>query len=332
MTRGPRLLRLIQRLDARYGRTRAELARELGVSERTLYRDLAGLGEMGIPLAESEGRYRLADGSSWRPLVLTAFERATLRLLLGTPALRKNAALARRLETLAARLAASIDGGTEGIVLADLERSGPVAEGIVESIEEAIRRQQTLRIDYVSVSSASRRVRRVDPWALFHRGEAWYLAGRCHESKGPRMFRLDRIRVVSLTGDLFLRPENFDIDAWLRDAWSLWGGGEPRNIVVRFAPEVAPLVEHGKHHEGESIDRLPDGSVEYRVRLGQVVEIARWIVTFGGRAVALDPPELVARVREMGEAISTAHEAGDAKWKSRPVAANTTKQRRTRRD
>ncbi|MCM2314793.1 MAG: WYL domain-containing protein [Thermoanaerobaculia bacterium] len=318
MTRAARLLRLVSLLDTRSGRTREQLAGELGVSERTLYRDLSGIEELGIPLVQLDGRYRLVDGASWRPLLLTVQERATLRLLLGTPALRREPAMRRRLESLASKLTAAVDGAAEGVVLADLERSGPVLDTLVPAIEDAIARQQTLRIDYVSISSQSRRIRRVDPWALFHRGEAWYLAGRCHENGGPRMFRLDRVRAATATGDLFLRPENFDVEAWLRNAWSLFQGGDPREVVIEFEPDVASLVESARHHEGESVRILPGGAAEYRVTLAHVEEIARWIVTFGGKARAIEPEELVARVREIAEGVTNAH---PSRWGTGPVAA-----------
>lgn len=331
MTRAARLLRLVHLLDTRSGRTRQQLAAELGVSERTLYRDLSGIEELGIPLVQHDGRYRLVDGASWRPLMLTAQERATLRLLLGSAALRRETAMRQRLESLASKLTAAIDGAAEGLVLADLERSGPIAESLIPAIEDAIARQQTLRVDYVSLSSRSRRVRRVDPWALFHRGEAWYLAGRCHENGGPRMFRLDRIRAASATGDLFLRPENFDVDAWLCDAWSLFQGDEPREVVVRFDAEVAPLVESARHHDGESVRVLADGSAEYRVRLGHLEEIARWIVTFGGMARAVEPAELVERVREIAQGVVAAHTAPGPAWEFQRVAAKESRRPRNGR-
>jgi predicted DNA-binding transcriptional regulator YafY len=309
VSRAPRLLDLVQLLDTRYGRTRDELVENLGVSERTLYRDLACLTETGIPVVAIDGRYRLVDGAAWHPVILSSRERATLRLLLGAKGLRAAPDLATRLGSLASKLTRLTEGGEGALVLADRERTGPVPAGLVEMIEDAVARQATVEAAYVSLSSGGpARRRRIDPWAIFHRDEAWYLAGWCHERQGPRIFRLDRIRHVRQTGDLFLRPEGFDVDAWLASAWSLYSGGEPREIVIHFAPSLAPLVENARHHEGERVTRLPDGSAEYRVTLGHIEEIARWIAAFGGKAKAIAPEELVERVTDMAAGLLAAHE------------------------
>lgn len=308
MTRAPRLLDLVQLLDTRYGRTREELLETLDISERTLYRDLACLAETGIPVVLVDGRYRLVDGAAWHPVILSARERATLRLLLGSKGLHASPDLAKRLGNLASKLTRLTDGGDGVLVLADRERTGPVPSGLIETLEEAITRQATIEADYISLHSGGREARRrIDPWAIFHRDDAWYLAGRCHTRGGPRIFRVDRIRNVRLTGSMFLRPEGFDVDAWLASAWSLYNGGEPREIVIHFVPSLGPLVENAKHHENERVRRLPDGTVEYRVTLTHIEEISRWIAAFGGRARAVEPPELVERVRQMAEGLLSAH-------------------------
>jgi predicted DNA-binding transcriptional regulator YafY len=74
-------------------------------------------------------------------------------------------------------------------------------------------------------------------------------------------------------------------------------------------PEVAALVDHGLHHPGEQVANLVDGGVEYRVRLSHLEEIARWVVGFGGRAWAVEPAELVDRVRELAEDAAAGHRA-----------------------
>src|SRR3990172_2054585 len=111
MGRASRLLQLVQLLDSRRARTMEELTELLGISERSVYRDLGEIEAMGIPLTRDGGRYRLAEGASWRPVLLTSRERIILRLLLSEPALRRNRELRRRLESLENRLAAVIDDG-----------------------------------------------------------------------------------------------------------------------------------------------------------------------------------------------------------------------------
>ncbi|MFN2240176.1 MAG: helix-turn-helix transcriptional regulator [Thermoanaerobaculia bacterium] len=307
-----RLLDMMALLEGRRSRPVRELAAHFETTERTIFRDLADLEELGFPLTSDEHGYRIMDGATMRPLHLDAGERALLRLLVENPSVRRPPALARRLEIVAAKLdRIAPPSGPSKLVLAGIDRSGPIQSGVIEAIEGAIDRSEAIEIDYASLRSAARSRRMVDPWAIFHRSEAWYFVGRCHRHDEARMFRLDRIAAVRASGARFERPADFDLESFLGGAWSLYHGhgGEPREIVIRFDASLAPLIANARHHEGERVERLADGDLEYRVELRNLDEIARWIASFGGHAIATAPPELIAKVRELGEGILREHAA-----------------------
>jgi predicted DNA-binding transcriptional regulator YafY len=98
----------------------------------------------------------------------------------------------------------------------------------------------------------------------------------------------------------FERPAAFDLDAYLADSWTVYRGPRAVAVVLRFAPSLAPLIEHGRHHAGETVTRLADGWLEYRVRLNHLDEIARWVVGFGGGCTVVKPVELRRRVEALG--------------------------------
>lgn len=331
MTKPARLLQLVALLGGRRSRTVRELASYFETTERTVFRDLADLQAHGIPVARDEYGYRLAEGATLRPLNLDAEERALLMVALANPALRKTAALARRLERLAAKLesvsVAVRDAGH--LVLADLDRTGPVQPGVVEALELAIDRCTPLEIDYSSLRSARRARRGIDPLAIFHRGEAWYVAGRCHRHDEVRVFRLDRVGGIRTLPGSFAPPQQFDLDEFLEGAWSLHHGASRHEVLLRFDASLAPLIANARHHGGERVERLADGTLEYRVTLADVEEIARWVVGFGGKAVALAPDALVARVREIADGVVATHAAPPlravAKIASRRKRAGTKK-------
>jgi predicted DNA-binding transcriptional regulator YafY len=312
MKKTTRLLDMMALLDGRRGRTVRELAGHFGTTERTIFRDLRDLEEIGFPLTNDEHGYRIMEGATMRPLQLDAGERALLRLLVENPSVRKPPALARRLEILGAKLdRIAPPSGPSTLVLAGIDRSGPIQPGVIEAIEAAIERGEAIEMDYASLRSASRSRRIVEPWAIFHRSEAWYFVGRCQRHDEARMFRLDRIASVRAAGSLFDPPADFDLESFLGGAWSLYHGqgGELREVVIRFDASLAPLIANARHHEGERVARLADGDLEYRVELRNLDEIARWIAGFGGHAVATAPPELIAKVRELGEGVVREHAA-----------------------
>jgi predicted DNA-binding transcriptional regulator YafY len=310
MKRAARLIDLMHLLGGRRRVTIADIARRFEISERTAYRDLAELGNGLAPVVRDENGYRLMDGARLQPQTLTLSERRLLTVLLDSPALSRLPSLSARLRTLAEKLGPESAGSIADtdLRLPEVERSGPIAPQSVRRLESAIDGRISVRIDYASLSSATRRWRDVDPLAIFHRAQAWYLVARCHESNQPRMFRLDRVLAVeTMNGTRFQPPPDFALDEFLAGSWEIFRGDETHHVVIRFNAALAALVLHGYHHAGEMVDPLPDGGAEYRVTLSHLDEIARWVVGFAGGAVAIAPPELVARVRAIAEGARASH-------------------------
>ncbi len=309
MSRPGRLLELTQLLGGRRSRRVEELAERFGVSPRTVFRDLADLERHRIPIARDEYGYRLLEYATLRPLNLTAEERAILKVALANPVLRRQAALRRHLELLEAKLDAvskAIEETPEALRLAGLDRSGSGAEAALEPLREAARRRVQVEILYTSLSGGTRRWRGLDPYEVFQR-DAWYVAGRCHRNREVRIFRLDRIAGVREVGKPFQPIEHFDLQEYLRDAWTVYRGKKAITVVLRFLPAVAPLVEHGLHHPGEEVSKLVDGGIEYRVRLSHLDEIARWIVGFGGACQVVEPEALRERVADLADGSTVAN-------------------------
>jgi predicted DNA-binding transcriptional regulator YafY len=300
VSRPTRLFELVGLLDGRRGRTVQEMAERLEVSERTIFRDLADLqATQQVPILRDDRGYRLLETAKLRPLGLTTEERAVLRLALGHPALRRQPHLRRRLERLEAKIdavTADAEETPQALRLAAIDRSGPAARGALAPLEKAIGERREVEILYASLSGGSRRWRGLDPYQVFEREGAWYVAGRCHRHDEPRTFRLDRIAEVRPTGLAFEPPARFDLDRYLADAWGVFRGGERHAVVLRFDAGLAPLIEAGRHHHGEAIERRPDGTLEYRVHLSHLDEIARWVVGFGGRCRVVGPEGLRERV------------------------------------
>lgn len=304
------MIAMVQLLGGRRAWPVAELADKLETTERTIFRDLSDLSVAGIPVARDEAGYRLMEGATLRPLSLDAQERALLALALGNPVIRKSPQLAGKVEILCAKLAAAGAEERAGFFqLAERDRSGPIPRAVLAALDAAMEQGKSVEIDYSSLRTGKRRWRGVDPWIVFHRGEAWYLAGHCHRHDGPRMFRLDRIAGVRQLDRTFTRPEGFDLDAFLMGAWTIFRGDERHEVVIRFDASMAPLIGNARHHPGEEVHRLPGGDLEYRVTLSDLEEVARWIAGFGGKAVALAPDALVKRVAAIGAGIVAAHPA-----------------------
>ena len=305
MPRADRLFALVQLLSAPGRRRLDELARELGTSPRSIYRDLADLEARGVPIERTQGAYRLLDGATIRPVPLTSQERLLLTLALENPELQRQPAYRKRLRQLQRKLATA-ELSSIPAVLSGPERSGDIPEAIVEALEGAITARHSASILYTSLTSGSPAWRGIDPWIMLHRCEAWYLIGRCHVHDEPRTFRLDRIGAVLPIGQSFDRDE-FDAERWFEHSWGVNASSEAHDVWIVFEPSVAPLIEAGQHHPGERKRRLDDGRLDYRARVGPLEELARWIAGFGGVAVAMSPRALVDRVHTIASGAAAAH-------------------------
>jgi len=315
MSRVERLFGMARFLQQKKGRTISEIEAEFSISERTVFRDLAALEESGVPIVQEDGRYRVYQQ---RPLAVSfdSGEVALVRVALSDPALRRAGPLGRRLGILIDKLEEALRGRREPPALTRLagpESSASDTEPVMSELERLAREGRPAIIRYHSLSGGVESDRGVDPWQIFHRAGAWYLVGRCHLHDETRLFRLDRVRAVRPGEGAFRRPEEFELERFLSDAWSIYVGPERHDVHLVFDGELAEAIEGSVHHDGEIKERKADGSIDYRVTISDLEEIARWVVGFGGACRVIAPTELRALARRLASGVLA------SEWKRRPA-------------
>jgi predicted DNA-binding transcriptional regulator YafY len=145
--------------------------------------------------------------------------------------------------------------------------------------------------------------RLIDPYHLANINGEWYLYAWCHLRKDIRTFVPARIIDVKLTGKTFKRPADFSVDKLLRDSFGVMTGKECFDVTVRFDELVADYIREKIWHPSQTLRELPNGEVELRLKLSSLVEISRWILGWGGRAVAVTPPALADMVKDSARSI-----------------------------
>ena len=129
------------------------------------------------------------------------------------------------------------------------------------------------------------------------------------------------LRVVSATptGRTFTRPAKFELQKLLRDSFGVRSKEGDFEVVIRFESSVADYLREKRWHPSQVVEELEDGGVEVRLRLGSLLEIERWILSWGGTARVMAPPELIERVRGAAVRLQESHPlAGGAR--TRPAA------------
>ena len=313
MDRPIRLIEILQLLGGRRSWRPAELAERFGMSERNIYRDLQDLSRLqSIPVTRDEDGYRLVEGATIRWLGLTSTERATLKLLLQHPAFRTASELTSTLERKLDAATRELEETPQALTLAGPERSGNIPKGLLPLLEAAVRDRTPVSLLYRSLWSRRQTWRDLDPHAVFHRENTWYLVGHCHLRNEHRTFRLDRVAEVRRLDGSF-EPPAFDLEAFLQATWGVYRGRTLHEVVVHFDACLAPLIQQGAHHPEERVDRLGNGDLEYRVTISHLDEIARWIVGFAGAARAVEPAALVERVVDIAGGAQERHRGAEGR-------------------
>jgi proteasome accessory factor B len=112
-----------------------------------------------------------------------------------------------------------------------------------------------------------------------------------------------RIQSVQPTGKTFERPQKFSLEKRLRDSFGVHSGEGQYEVVIRFNARAADYIREKKWHESQQLRELKGGAVQLAFKLSSLVEIARWILSWGGDARAIRPKELVAAVRRSARQI-----------------------------
>lgn len=231
MTRASRVLDLKELLEAREQGTVASFARQLGVSRRTVLRDLATLRERGLPIDAEGGPGGGVRLSEDRGLIGVHFAQDELVALwvattvmartVSTPwSKQAERGLTRMLASLSKERARSLRRLMKRVVVGRPASAriyaelGPVASGLLRVCEDAFWEGHVLSLRYRDRHGAET-VRVVEPHGLLVESPAWYLLARDVDKQQARIFRLDRIlKATPIEGRRFVP----DIDG-LHQQW-----------------------------------------------------------------------------------------------------------------
>ena len=127
-------------------------------------------------------------------------------------------------------------------------------------------------------------------------GRTIYAIGESSPPGELRTYKLERMEYANLTEEVFSIPENFDAQALLGRAWGvMYGDEEPVEVRLRFSHYVTKRVKETVWHPSQEIIDTPQGC-EWRVRIGDTLEIENWIRGWGSDCEVIAPTELRERI------------------------------------
>jgi predicted DNA-binding transcriptional regulator YafY len=297
-----RLTRVVALLRAHPdGMTTQEIASRIGVSVRTVYRDLNAIeGEIDIPFWSEGGKWGLAAEGFLPPLKLTLDEAMAVVLsarLMVRYADKYDPDLASAFEKLGGVLPPVL--GAHVTRTLDVLSKHPRDERFsrhVRLLTKAWAERRIVSLDYEPARygpDSAARTARVRPYLIepsLHT-HALYLVGFDEKRGAVRTFKVERIRDLSITPDRFDPPEA-SVGGMFDRAWDIIGDQEPVEVVIRFAPNVAARVQEARWHPSQRVSVEEDGSLVWRATVAGTIEVRLWALQWGDDAEVLAPASL----------------------------------------
>jgi predicted DNA-binding transcriptional regulator YafY len=305
--RAARYLRLAMILrDHPDGLPAQALADLIGVSKRTVYRDLQSMDlDAELPIWQEGGRWGIGREAFLPPLALTLHEATTLflaaRMLAKTSDEHDSeliGAFVKLAQVLPPVLAEHIQQTVD--VFSTTPRNERFTR-VFRILAEGWAQRRVVTIDYdAGVYDPRRRPRRtrIQPWAIEPSAltHALYLIGWDESRAARRTFKVERILAASLTPETFAAPPTGAPASELLRAWDVIADEDPVDVVIRFSAAVARRAAETRWHPSQLLKPQPDGTLEWRGRVAGLREIRIWILGWGADAEVLEPPELRADI------------------------------------
>lgn len=264
-----RLLNLLSLLQARARWTGPELAQRLGVSSRTLRRDVESLRGLGYPVHTvkgPDGGYHLGAGRKLPPLLLDDDQAIAVAVALQTSTTSVSGiedAVRRALTSIEQLMPPGLRAEAEAMHLTAVRNwwefaAPPIAATTLRAVGYAVRTSQLLEFDYLTADARRPAPQdpdfapplQVEPHHLLTWAGRWYLLAYSLGESEWRIYRVDRVHPHAPTGRPFRRREPPDSDV-ARYVMTHWDRGDtparwqcsgtvvvdlPPGLVARWAP------------------------------------------------------------------------------------------------
>lgn len=305
--RADRLLSLLMLLQTRGRMTAEELAEELEVSVRTIYRDMDALSASGVPIYADRGHGGgIALLDNYRT-TLTGFTEDEIRtlFLMSIPAPLDDLGLSQDFRSALLKLNASVpsyyNGSAESSrqrIHIDLEPWGdrsiePVP--FLQVLLQAVREDRMINLRY-KMPYGHQMEGETAPYGLVAKAGAWYVLVKW---KGQiRPIRLSRILSVEVLGETFERPDDFDLQAFWKD-WmraTIEASRYEYRVTARIAPSQLPNLPNyfGNEIESQAKIAVPDedGWITISLPFEHFFAARDYFLGRGGAAEVISPEPL----------------------------------------
>ena len=303
-----RILFIMSYVSKNQGVTIEKLAEQVGMRPKQLMKELDFMLLIGKPpfrpddyvdiYVEEQQVYIEFDQMLNRPLRFTRPEAMALLMSLKLLDPEVDPKTVRSLQdTIAKAISNSLDPAARLEDRIVLEQPSRPVTRYFTLLRQAIERNRKTEIDYYSLTRDTTSHRVIHPYFLTKNLGYWYLTGYCELRKGLRSFKFERILSVKLNREKFSPPEEVETKKYKHNFLKSMG---PRRIEIYFDSKVAPWI---KERWGDSVTKAESGGVVLNLASETLEYPSRLVLSFVPYAKALNPPELIEKVKKDSQEI-----------------------------
>ncbi len=297
MNRIDRLTAIILMLQSHRVVTADKMSAHFAISLRTVYRDIAALGEAGVPIiAEAGVGYSLMRSYNVPPIMFTEAETAALFMSgeiteqFGDDSLKKNlegallkvrAALPERHKNYLSQLGNRMKIWSRA--------NGFQSEQSLMPVQEAVVRRRCITIEYNSGGRGDITKRTVEALGLVFYGQQWHLIAWCRLREAMRDFRLDRMQSWEILPETFFRHKDFSLSDFLKDEVEECSLTPFQIECERW---VLERILHEMPCQIESKQELTGSRFLIKGQAYSLEWLAKWLIRMGTSAIVRSPVEL----------------------------------------
>ena len=310
-----RMMRIHNRLKGDSYPNCSKLATELEVSSKTVSRDIDFMRDrMLLPIdydAARHGYYYTRKVESMPTIDISEGEllalsiaRKSLDNYKGTPFEKP---LANAFNKIAASLPETLTANLEQLsdtISFKQGRLSQIDHQVLQAFTQSALQRKAVTFQYKKPGDQPIESRTIDPYHITNYLGKWYLIGRDHNRDSIRTFLVARASDAQMSTTQFTIPDDFSADNYLWNSFGIYSPTGSYEVEIDFTSNVAEYISENLWHPSQEQERLEDGTLRLKLKLGSLDEVAQWILSWGTDAYARQPKQLQKKLLTLSQSIT----------------------------